>query len=501
MGLESGPNLEQRTFAELEHSRAALVLDNAETPWESDPLATEGLLAQLAAIRGLCLVVSVRGQQRPQGVAWREPVVIPPLDLPAARQAFVAVAGQRFCSDPRLDDLVNVVDRVPLAITLLAYQAEGQPNLDGLWGRWQTERTKMLQRAGGADRLTNLELSLELSISGPRMNDVARALLSLLGLLPDGIAWQDLDYLLPGQGAVAAADLRRVGLALDDDKNARLRVLAPVREFVHHHLVPGEADMNRAVDHYLSLAEVLGNQVGFEGGAEAATRLAPEINNLESMILIALNRPELDRSVRSARAPAEFIRLTGLGTPLVLEKARDAARSRNDADAEAKCAESLGNIALARSDHDQARERYEAALPLYRRVGSVVGEANCIQSLGGIALRVRTTTRPANAMRTLCRSTDASVTSWARPTASVVWATSRSRVRTTTRPANATRPHCHSTDASVMSWARPTASRAWVTSRCDARTTTRPANATRTLCHSSDASVCPGRGRLRQEPR
>jgi len=386
MGLEPGPKLEERAFAELERGRAALVLDNAETPWESDPLATEGLLAQLAAIRGLCLVVSVRGQQRPQGVAWREPVAVPPLDLPAARQAFLAVAGQRFCSDPRLDDLVNVVDRVPLAIALLSYLAEGQPNLDGLWARWQTERTKMLQRAGGADRLNNLELSLDLSIRGPRMNDVARALLSLLGLLPDGIAWQDLDALLPGQGALAAADLRRVGLALDDEKNARLRLLAPVREFVHHHLVSGEANLARAVDHYLLLAAVLGNKLGFEGGAEAATRLAPEINNLESMILIALNRPELDQSVRSACALAKLIRFTGLGTPLALEKIRDAAGSRNDADAEAKCAESLGDIALARSDHDQARERYEDALPLYRRVGSVLGEANCIRSLGDIAL-------------------------------------------------------------------------------------------------------------------
>ena len=437
MGLEPGPKLEERAFAELERGRAALVLDNAETPWESDPLATEGLLAQLAAIRGLCLVVSVRGQQRPQGVASREPVAVPPLDLPAARRhswrwpasgsapilgsmtwstwSIASRSRSHYCPTRRKDSRIST----------------------GSGRRWQTERTKMLQRAGGADRLNNLELSLDLSIRGPRMNDVARALLSLLGLLPDGIAWQDLDALLPGQGALAAADLRRVGLALDDEKNARLRLLAPVREFVHHHLVPGEADLNRAVDHYLSLAEVLGNKVGSEGGAEAATRLAPEINNLESMILIALNRPELDQSVRSACALAEFIRFTGLGTPLVLEKARDAARSRNDAAAEANCIRAwatsrsrsdhdqareryedalplyrrvgsvLGEANCIRawatsrcaSDHDQARERYEDALPLYRRVGSVLGEANCIQSLGDIALRVRTTTRPANAMR------------------------------------------------------------------------------------------------------
>src|SRR4029079_12828700 len=111
------------------------------------------------ALPGLALIASLRGASRPVGVPWRQPIQPPSLPLPDSRKVFLAIAGEGFAADPTLDNLLLALDGVPLAITLMAGAAEGQPDLDGTWKRWQSERTEMLQRAGAAHRLLNIEAS------------------------------------------------------------------------------------------------------------------------------------------------------------------------------------------------------------------------------------------------------------------------------------------------------------------------------------------------------
>ncbi len=116
---------------------------------------------------------------------------------------------------------------VPLAIHLMAHAAQGEPNLEGLWRRWETERTAMLKRSGGEDRLDNLEVSYEISIHGKRMDEAGRSLLKVLSLLPAGVAHDDLPAILPHADRGPASTLRKAGLAFDEA--GRIRVVAPLR--------------------------------------------------------------------------------------------------------------------------------------------------------------------------------------------------------------------------------------------------------------------------------
>ncbi|XXY18107.1 tetratricopeptide repeat protein [Sorangium sp. So ce216] len=382
--VASGADVWQRALSSLAAGPAVLVLDNLETPWDGeDQAGTEALLAELAALPELALVVSLRGAGRPGRVAWGPPVELRPLGPAEAEAIFCAIAGEEHRGKPALSALIALQGGVPLAIALLAHAAQGN-DLINLQEEWEARRTAVLERDGGArNRLRSWKASLELSLGSPRMTAGTRRLLSVLALLPDGIAQRDLAALQPGAGPSAARALAQVGLAYFE--GGRLKMLSPVREYVKAAYQPSAEDLGRAMDHYGELARTLGPVPGGSGGAEAAARLAPETANVDAMIRRGLEEAGTERWMDAAAALTRFARFSGNAAPSSLGRALEVARRAGDRRREAICIESLGDIALARSQHDEARARYDQALPLYRQVGDVRGEASCIQSLGDIA--------------------------------------------------------------------------------------------------------------------
>jgi tetratricopeptide (TPR) repeat protein len=383
--LPVGPDLAANVLAHLGQAPTILVLDNAETPWWADPEGTEGqqgIFATLAGVSALALVISLRGRQRPFGLAWRDAIDVPPLPASEAHKVFLAVAGQAFADDPHLDELVAAQDGLPLTTTLLAYLAEGEPDLAGLWRQW-TQRRVGLLRDGAGSQEQRVEVSFELSIDSRRMTDEARRLLFLLGILPDGIAHHDLEELLPGSGEEAARTLRKIGLAFD--AGARLRVLQPLRDHVQAKHEPQDDDLAHAIAYYGELAETLGWRLGGTGGAEASRRLLLERGNLDAMIGHGLRSNDPKPAILAATGFSEFMRYTGVGRPDLLETAARAAGKLADLHLQAETVHQLGMVALQRFDYDTAQARFEKAQQFYEQIGDLRGQANCIQHLGDVA--------------------------------------------------------------------------------------------------------------------
>ena len=194
----------------LGNGRGVLVLDNFETPWTADPLAVEVLLRTIAAIPELGLAVTARGTAWPRGLRWRDFPMMSPLEPPQARQLFLEVAGAGFAAVPALDGLVAAVDGVPLAVELLGYAAQGEPDLAGWHSGGSRSGPRACSADGGGRRELSMAASVEASLGSPLMTVPARRLFGLLGLLPDGAARDDLPVLLPGHGLAAATALRQL---------------------------------------------------------------------------------------------------------------------------------------------------------------------------------------------------------------------------------------------------------------------------------------------------
>ncbi len=381
LGLGLGNHNEAAALIALEAAPSLLILDNAETPWEADTLGVEELLGRLADTPSLALIVTIRGNQRPQGVSWREPFRPAPLSPDSACELFLTLAGRQFADDAKLGPLLAAVDHVPLAIILLAPLAESEPDLANLWQRWQDERTAMLKRADGKDRLTNIELSYELSWLGPRMDDSARQLLQRLAHLPAGLAHEDLKPILP-VAPLAATILRQTALAQDEDN--RLRVLAPLRDYVLKHHPLDATALEKLAGHFVDLTCQLGAKVGRRGGDAASARLTIEAPNIEPLLMHALSAKSPIGAITAAKAWGDFIRFSGVGQVEPLEHAATIAQKIGYKLGEALCRATYAKVAHSHSKSEIAHQQCLTALELFQKARNIVGQADCMFMLGEI---------------------------------------------------------------------------------------------------------------------
>ncbi|KAJ7891092.1 P-loop containing nucleoside triphosphate hydrolase protein, partial [Mycena leptocephala] len=222
-------------------SKSLLILDNLETLWE--PVESRGkieeFLSLLTGVDHLALVITMRGAERPAKVAWTHPFLplLKPLEQAAARQTFIDIADNRH--DPNeVDKVLSLTDNLPLAISLIAHLVDSE-GCSHVLSRWEEEKTSLI--SDGYDRTSNLDLSISLSLSSPRLNPHSTDLLSLLSMLPDGLSDVELvQSKLPIDNILGCrAALIRTALAYSDE-HKRLKALVPIREYIQQIQPPGD---------------------------------------------------------------------------------------------------------------------------------------------------------------------------------------------------------------------------------------------------------------------
>ncbi|KAF7366034.1 ATPase-AAA-core domain-containing protein [Mycena venus] len=290
-----------------------LVLDNLETSWE--PLKSrkdvEDFLSSLTDIAHLALIITMRGAERPTNIRWTHPFLPPlrPLTEEAARETFLDIAGDEY-DDSDIDKILALSGNIPLAIDLISHLVSAAGCLDVL-SRWETETTSLVSE--GYDRSSNLDLSISLSLTSPRIASVPHSvdLLSLLSMLPDGLS--DVELLqsnLPLNNILACkAALLRTSLGYSD--HGRLKALAPICEYMQRHRPPGSGLVYPLLSYFMELAKIYRKYYVSPENGGTISRITSNQGNIQNILVHGLHRDDrhLTEAIEFALTLVEFGRV------------------------------------------------------------------------------------------------------------------------------------------------------------------------------------------------
>ncbi|KAJ7821329.1 P-loop containing nucleoside triphosphate hydrolase protein, partial [Mycena olivaceomarginata] len=303
LGLKPGKDLTQEVLQHFSNNPPSLlILDELETLWE--PASSRGdieeLLSLLTGVEDVALMASEMGAEHPAKVQWTRPFlkVLQPLDQEAARHTFVDIADSGHSLE-EVDKILSLADNMPLAISLLAHLADTE-GCSNVLSSWDKEKTSVV--SVGFDKRSNLDRSISLSLSSPRIQSSphSQELLSLLAMLPDGLTDVDLiQSKLPLENILKCkATLRSTALAYSDE-HKRLKVLMPIREHLQQYHPPGDHLVQSLLKYFEEMLKFYEKYVGTQSSSSTIPRIKSNLTNIENVLQWGLKQkqPTLSSSI------------------------------------------------------------------------------------------------------------------------------------------------------------------------------------------------------------
>jgi tetratricopeptide (TPR) repeat protein len=371
-------------------SLCLIILDNFETPWDSLATRTEieEIVTQLSSTPFLSLIVTMRGQTSPYGVAWSFPLSqLTPLPPEAARATFLQIWSS---DDGKLDDLLSSLDLVPLAVTLIAHVGRSsQLSPSELLESWNKEQTKLLN-LGSPDRLRSIDHSIRLSLQSTTMLSTPDALplLSVVAFLPGGAAIKNLPILAPSITSLDRAVRALISVSLVyKDTSGTLRLLSPVRSFLRQYHPPAIGALESIRSFYFSLAAQCECNPGDKNFLRIRDDVAPEESNMESVLSYCLTELRDEHAVLAVENYSRYLYWHHPRSEL-LEAAVKVSRQRGFTEILPLGLYRLGNMLISQSEYTRASTELEEAQMLFRLDGNRSQAASCLHRLGEV-LRVQ----------------------------------------------------------------------------------------------------------------
>ncbi|HRE18130.1 MAG TPA: TIR domain-containing protein [Rhodocyclaceae bacterium] len=278
LGAGTGQPMEAVIGSRVGGHPALLILDNLETPWESDKIGVEEGLLAIAACQSVTILATIRGRDVPAAPNWTFRHELKPLDPAASQTLFLKLAPTISADDPHLGSLLDELGGVPLAIELIGLEAAAANSLQDVSKEWQRIGTALARRRGAADsRFTSLDRSLSISLNSSYRLANSLLLFSVLGALKNGADRNLCRHILGDDYYPVTRDLVAAGLAHWNED--RLDLLPPVREHALRNYPIYEDEWAATKIYYKRLADWLGTVVAPSDHAIFQRHVAAEGSN------------------------------------------------------------------------------------------------------------------------------------------------------------------------------------------------------------------------------